>query len=299
VEGIAPSSRKTVLVFRARARMNTSHEHESRDSFFSPESTFWRVSREMIALLVGGRALLMQIAHPKVAAGVAEHSHFKEDPMSRLRRTMNTMWSITFDEAAAARASLERITAVHSKVRGVVATGEISFSGAPYDASDPELLLWVHATLIDSGMLAYDRFAKPLSPDEAELYYEDSKMFARLFDIPESMVPVSLEDFHEYMNAMITGDQIAVGSSARSLAKDILYPSPWLMKPAGPIFRLITAGLLPAQLRSGYGLAWDERRKRRFELAVRTIRTVRPFVPKPLRIVPHARAAERRKRLRA
>ncbi len=248
----------------------------------------------MIGLLAGGRALLMQIAHPKVAAGVAEHSQFQNDPLIRLRRTMNTMWSITYDETAAARASLERITGVHSKVRGVVASGETSLSGARYNASDPELLLWVHATLIDSGMLAYDLFAKLLASGEARQYYEESKAFAALFDIPENMVPASLAAFRKYMNAMIAGDQIVVGSKARSLANDILYPSPWLIKPAGPIFRLMTAGLLPEKLRAAYGLAWDEQRMRRFELTARTIRAVRPFVPRLLRIVPHARAAERR-----
>lgn len=274
--------------------MSACTQRGRREGFFSHQSMFWRVNREMIGLLAGGRALLMQIAHAKVAAGVAEHSHFKDDPLSRLRRTMNTMWSITFDETVAARASLERITGVHSKVRGVVASSEISFSGAHYNASDPELLLWVHATLIDAGMVAYDRFAKRLSSDEAQQYYDDSKMLARLFDIPEDIVPATLADFQEYMNAMITGDQIVVGSTARSLAKDILYPSPWLIKPAGPVFRLITAGLLPTELRAAYGLRWDERRKARFEVAVRTIRAVRPFVPRLLRVVPHARAAERR-----
>ncbi len=273
-----------------------SSPHPAGYGFFAPESVTWRVTREMIGLLAGGRALLMQLAHPKVAAAVAEHSRFKDDPLSRLRRTMNAMWSITFDETAVARASIERITGVHSRVRGVVAPGETSFSGAPYSASDPELLLWVHATLIDSGMAAYHRFAKPLSSEEAQQYYEDSKIFAQLFEIPKHIVPPSLADFHEYMNAMIGGDQIVVGAAASSLAKDILYPSPRVLKPGGPLFRLITAGLLPSKLRAAYGLDWDERRKRRFEVAVRSVRTVRPFVPRLLRIVPHARAAERRAR---
>lgn len=284
--------------YRARARMNTSHEHELGGGFFPPRSIFWRVSREMIALLAGGRALLMQIAHSKVAAGVAQHSQFKDDPLRRLRRTMNTTWSITFDERAAARASLEQITSVHAKVKGVVGHGEISLAGTPYDASDPDLLLWVHATLIDSAMLAYDRFVKPFSPEEAQEYYEDSKMFARLFAIPESLIPASLAGFQEYINTMIAGNQIVVGSTALLLSKDILYPSPWLLKPGAPIFRLLTAGLLPPQLRAAYGLGWDARRKRRFDLAVRTIRAARPLVPRLLRIVPHARAAERRARKR-
>jgi uncharacterized protein (DUF2236 family) len=269
-------------------------EAHRQDGFFSPESIFWRVSREAVALLVGGRALLMQIAHPKVAAGVAQHSRFQDDPLSRLRRTMNSTWSITFEERAAAQTSLERIKGVHGKVRGMVAPDEISLSGASYSALDPELLLWVHATLIDSGMLAYNTFVQSFSPEEARQYYEDSKRFARLFDIPGSLIPRSLPEFREYVDGMVAGTQINVGATARWLAKDILYPSPWLLKPGGPLFRLITAGLLPPSLRAGYGLPWDEQRKRRFELALRTIRVVRPWVPKLLRIAPQARAAERR-----
>ena len=267
---------------------------EHRLEFFPRRSMFRRVNREMVSLLAGGRALLMQIAHPKVAAGVAEHSRFKEDPLGRLHRTMNTMWSIVFDEAAAARASLERVRSVHGKVRGVVAQNEASFTGARYDALDPDLLLWVHATLVDSGMVAYDNFVAPLSPVEASRYYEESKILARLFDIPEGLVPASLADFQAYMKAMLAGNQIVVGPSARTLAKEILYSLPWLLKPAGPLFRLITAGLLPAELRKAYGLGWNQRREKTFKLSTLTIRTLLPLVPRLLRIVPQARAAEQR-----
>ena len=270
--------------------------HRGTRGFFPPRSTFWRVNREMVSLLAGGRALFMQIAHPKVAAGVAEHSRFKEDPLGRLHRTMNTMWSIVFDEAAAARASLERVRSVHGKVRGAVGQDEASFTGARYDALDPELLFWVHATLIDSGMVAYDNFVEPLSPVEAYRYYEESKILARLFDIPEYIVPASLAAFQAYMKAMLAGNQIAAGPSARALAKEILYSLPWLLKPTGPLFRLITAGLLPGELRKAYGLGWNQRREKTFKLSTLTIRTLLPLVPRPLRIVPQARAAERRAR---
>jgi uncharacterized protein (DUF2236 family) len=264
--------------------------------FFSPQSMFWRVNRELISLLAGGRALLMQIAHPKVAAGVADHSSFKEDPLGRLHRTMNAMWSIVFDEPAKARAALERVSGVHQKVRGTVGQNEPSFAGTPYDALDPELLLWVHATLVESGLVAYDNFVDPLSAVDAAQYYEESKALARLFEIPEVIVPASLPEFQAYMTAMIAGEQIVVGTAARSLATDILYPPVWLLKPAGPLQRLITAGLLPVKLREAYGLRWSERRMKRFKLAARTIRTLLPLVPRPLRIVPQARAADRRAR---
>jgi uncharacterized protein (DUF2236 family) len=258
----------------------------------------WRVDREMVLLAVGGRALLMQLAHPKVAAGVAEHSHFKGDPLGRLYRTMSTMWSIGFDETELARAALERVRNVHRRVQGTVPAAEPLAGGTPYDAVDIELLLWVHATLIDSALFAYDTFVKPLAAEEKSRYYDDSKKLAYLFEIPETLVPRSLADFNDYMERMLVGGEIAVGPAALALAEEILYPSPWILKPASPLFRLITAGLLPESLRDAYGLEWSEPKKKAFWLITRWVRRLLPLVPKPLRIVPNARAAEKQRQLR-
>jgi uncharacterized protein (DUF2236 family) len=260
--------------------------------FFSPDTMIWKVDREMVLLAAGGRALLMQLAHPRVAAGVAEHSRFKDDPLGRLHRTMSTMWSITFDEVSQARAALDQVKNVHRRIQGVTPPGELLPSGTHYDALDVELLLWVHATLIDSAMVAYDIFVKPLAPDEKSRYYNDSKKLAYLFEIPETILPSSLVDFDSYMDRMLTGDEIAVGLTARALAEEILYPSPWVLKPAAPLFRLITAGLLPERLRKAYGLGWNERQKKTFRLLAKLIRLLLPLVPKPVRIVPNARHAE-------
>src|SRR5882724_3416680 len=207
--------------------------------FFSPDAMIWQVDREMVLLLAGGRALLMQLAHPKVAAGVAEHSYFKADPLGRLYRTMSAMWSIVFDET----------------------------------------------------MAAYDLFVKPLAPDEKARYYDDSKKLAQLFEIPETLVPPSLAVFNKYMKSIMAGNEIAVGPIACALAEEILYPRPWILRPAGPLFRLITAGLLPERLREGYRIGWDKRKEKAFRLLVNGIRHLRPLVPSPLRVVPNARAA--------
>ena len=150
------------------------HDHPARENsdamaaqksqhIFDPASKIWMVHREMVLLLAGGRALLMQLAHPKVAAGVAAHSRFQEDPLGRLYRTMSRMWSIVFDEEPQAREALRRVAMVHKRVRGNVPLDEPSHAGAAYDASDQELLLWVHATLIDSAMVAYNLFVEPLN----------------------------------------------------------------------------------------------------------------------------------------
>jgi uncharacterized protein (DUF2236 family) len=259
--------------------------------FFSPDNLLWRVHRETVLIAVGGRALLMQIAHPKVAAGVAEHSGFRRDPLLRLRRTLTTLWSVVFDDVAQARASLLRVKAIHANVRGTFVNGV--HGPKLYDALDPQLLMWVHATLVDSALLAYDRFVAPLTQAEKFQYYEESKKLAALFEIPTAAMPPCLESFHRYMDRMLDGGQIRVSATGRALARDILQPKPWLLRPIGPLFGFVTTGLLPAQLRDAYGLNWNERREEWLvQLAVLT-RMLLPWVPAPLRFVPNARAAEK------
>lgn len=247
----------------------------------------------MVLLLAGGRALLMQLAHPKVAAGVAEHSRFQEDPLARLYRTMSAMWSIIFDERSEASAALDRVENVHRRVRGQVPHNEPAFAGAHYDALDQELLLWVHATLIDTAMVAYVKFVAPLAESEREIYYRDSKNLARLFGVHEATIPRSLSDFERYMEQTLNGDMIAAGPMAKSLARDVLYARPWIFKPAGPLFRFVTAGLLPDKLRNDYGLSWSPRKEKLFLTIAAVIRAVIPWMPARLRIVPNARKAER------
>jgi uncharacterized protein (DUF2236 family) len=261
---------------------------------FSPDSIIWRVDREMALLLAGGRALLLQLAHPKVAAGVAQYSRFQQNPLARLQRTMSAMWSIGFDESAKAYATLERVGNIHKRVHGSVKADEPVARGTPYDARDPQLLMWVHATLIDSAIMAYDLFVKPLSLQEKARYYEESKKLAELFDIPKEIVPRSSAEFSAYFDEMIQGSTIAVGPTARSLAHDIVYPTPWILRPAAPLFRVVTAGLLPERLRRAYGLEWNGPREKVFWMFARVFRLLLPLVPAPLRIVPNARAAEKR-----
>jgi uncharacterized protein (DUF2236 family) len=258
--------------------------------FFAPGSAIWRVDREMALLLGGGRALLMQIAHPKVAAGVADHSRFMTHPLARLAQTMDTMWSIVFDDLPRAQASLDRIENIHLRVQGTV---EQFPAGARYRAQDPDLLLWVHATLIDSALVTYGLFVKPLSVDEQRQYYQESKKLGVLLGVPETKLPESLEDFGAYMREMIESDATAVGSTARALSQAILHPRPWLLKPFAPLSALITAGLLPPKLRQAYGLSWSGRRERMLRLVAGSARMALPLVPSIIRVAPHARAAER------
>jgi uncharacterized protein (DUF2236 family) len=269
------------------------HGRKSDLGFFDQKGTIWRVNREMILLAAGGRALLMQIAHPKVAAGVAQHSQFQKDPFARLHRTMAAMWSIVFDPESQARVALEGIEKVHARVRGEVDRDEGSLAGVSYDANDQELLLWVHATLIDSAMVGYEQFVALMSKTEKSAYYDDAKKLAGLFGIDEKIIPSTLDDFEAYLHRMIAANEITIGPTARSLGRDILYARPWILRLAGPLFRLVTTGLLPAKLRKGYGLKWSARREKLLGGFSRMVRFLLPLIPAVIRIVPNARAAEK------
>ena len=156
---------------------------------FAPESVVRRVNREAVLLLGGGRALLLQVAHPLVAAGVAAHSRFRSEPLGRLWRTLDLMLTIVFGAAAEAIAAVRAIDGVHARVQGVLDADVGRFArGARYDARDPELLLWVHATLIDSALVVFDRFVAPLDPAARSAYYEESKAIARLLGIPDALL---------------------------------------------------------------------------------------------------------------
>src|SRR5919201_4124212 len=129
----------------------------------------------------------MQLAHPAVATAVDEHSDFPRRPYERLWRTLESMLTITFGDTQQSAAAAERVNAVH---RGVV--------GDTYRATDPDLLLWVHATLVDSALVVYERFVGPLTPAERAGFWEESKVTARLLGVPDARLPRTLDDFRRW-----------------------------------------------------------------------------------------------------
>jgi uncharacterized protein (DUF2236 family) len=264
---------------------------------FAPDRMIWTVDRELALLAGAGRALLLQVAHPLVAAGVAGHSRFAERPLARLFRTLETSYALVFGDLETARAASRRMDAVHRHVRGTLAerTGPFA-AGTPYEALDPGLQLWVHATLVDTGLLVYDRFVARLSAAEAEAYYQDTRALAAFIGIPPAIVPPTLAAFRGYVSAMLR-DELAVGATARELARLIFHPPrPALMVPVGAVLRTVTSGLLPPRLRTGYGYRWGPGRERALGLAAAVSRRALPCLPAVLRVAPPARAAEARLR---
>jgi uncharacterized protein (DUF2236 family) len=262
-------------------------------SLFGPGSMSWRVHRERAILLGGGRALLLQVAHPLVAAGVATYSDFRTRPLDRLWRTLDLMLTLVFADAAAALAAVHGIERVHARVRGALDADAGPFPrGTRFAADDPELLLWVHATLVDSGLLAYERLVAPLDDGERSRFYEESKVAARLLGIPDRLVPGTLADFGRYLAGMLDGPALAVSAAAREIAASILDPPlPPGIRHAFHAGNLFAAGFLPPALRERYDLAWGPIREGALQAAVTAIGAVLPLLPSWARFLPHARRA--------
>ncbi|MBX6770271.1 MAG: DUF2236 domain-containing protein [Chloroflexi bacterium] len=277
---------------------------EGWDGFAAPGSIVWKVNGEAAILLGWGRAILLQIAHPLVAAGVAEHSTFRAGPwgrLGRLRRTLETMLALTFGTAAEGAQAARRIDTIHGRVRGILREDVGPFpAGTPYWARDPELLRWVHATLLDSFLRTYELFVGPLTPEEQDRFCLESSAIGPPLGIPEGFLPTSRAALHHYLREMIQSGRIVVGPTARDLARDILAPPlPLIGSPLRELLLLPIVGLLPEPIRSAYGLPWDERRETALVVAASISRLVLPRLPPLLRRWPAARRAERRARLRS
>ena len=255
----------------------------------------WRIHRERVLLAGWGRAILLQIAHPKVARGVAEHSGFTSEPWGRLRRlhrTLSAMLTLTFGSEEEAAAVAERINARHDGVHGRL---EAAAGGAPYSAHDPELLAWVHATLVESFLLAYRLFVRPLGAAEADRYCEETSGIEPALGIPAGRLPRTETGLREYVDGMLASGVIEVTDTARRLSQDILRPpAPALVRPALWLAALPAVGLLPPAIRVAYRLPWDARRERALRVLVGATRALLPLVPPVLRYWTVARRAERR-----
>jgi len=258
---------------------------------FGPESISWRINREAMVLAGGTCALLMQLAHPAVAAGVAQHSDFRTDPFGRLRRTLASSYGLIFGDARRAEGSVRRINAVHRSIQGTIPE-----TGSPYQAQEPALLLWVHATLVDTAARVYQRFVAPLSPDEEEAFHREAAAVAPRLGIPPAIIPPTMAGLRAEMARLIESGEVRVTPTARSLAPWVLYPSRFPPRFVWDAAHLVSISLLPEPIRRGYGICWSDGRERGVQRLAGLTRRLLPRVPPMLRYVPQARSAEARLR---
>jgi uncharacterized protein (DUF2236 family) len=260
---------------------------------YGPASEAWRLNREAMLLLgAGPRALLLQIAHPAVAHGVADHSDFRTDPWRRLAGTLRSYLTIVYGTSAAARGEIRRLNTLH---RGITGPG--------YAARDPALSLWVHATLIDSTIAVADAWLEPIGRDRRAAFYSETRPIGRAFGVPDALLPADLEAFDAYVAGMLApSGPVRVSAVARELAGVVLRP------PLGPIAPVLggvppwayawtlwpSVGLLPATVREEYGLPWGTREQLVSAWLVAGWRAWRPILPRSFRQMPKALAADRR-----
>lgn len=262
----------------------------------SPTPVARKINRETATLLGWGPAILLQVAHPLVAAGVSDHSVAVSHPERRLRRliqTIEAMLAITFgtpEEVARAAGGINRI---HDRVHGTLPTASGSFAaGTPYSAHDPALLLWVHATLLDMLPRTYERFVGPLTDAEKDRYCAEATAMGPLLGIPDALLPKSFAELQRYLDATIASGTIAVGPAARELARAIVTPTAPRWAPlVAPLTRLSTVGLLPPAIRAAYGFRWTCRDERLLSIFAAFARLLIPRLPALLHHWPAARAA--------
>jgi uncharacterized protein (DUF2236 family) len=252
--------------------------------FFGPGSEAWKINREGVLYFGGMRALLMQIAHPKVAQGVADHSNFEADPLGRALRTFSTVYEIVYGDRETALKASARVHAIHTRVRG-----------DGYHALDPELLFWVLATLIDSAKFAYELYLEPLPIERWEQFYADCRLGAQLFGIHDlSMMPPSFAAFEEKLAGLVASDTITVSETAMRLAQSLLNRGPLNTRATKPILYVLAAGTLPEKLRLQFGLAWNLPVRATFQAGTQAVRLAAHVLPRPLRSTPVALKADLR-----
>ena len=253
-----------------------------------------RINGERLVVLGWSRAILLQLAHPLVAAGVYDHSDFRRSPLAaiqRLRHTTRAMLSITFGDPRRRGAAIDGIRRIHTRVNGTLRETVGPFSaGTPYSAEDPSLLLWVHATLIESILVTYEHLVGPLSPQDLDEFCAVSAPPSIELGLRDADAPRTWDELQQCLRRTYASGVIVVGPQARELADALLRTSmPGPLAPARLVSGALTVGILPPSVREGYGLHWSAARQRRFEQLTATIRMLRAIAPAALAVWADAR----------
>jgi uncharacterized protein (DUF2236 family) len=187
------------------------------------------VAEPVTALLVQ-RALVMEVAHPAVAAGVVHHSSFQRRPLTRAWVTADAALRLVFGSDSVARGAAQQIYRVHDHINGPLSADDDGADdadggdgAAAYTAHDARLLAWVWATLVDSAETAFTRWVRPLSDTEADDFYGEMLGFARFFGIPATELPADRARFAEYLDAMLEDPTYGTGEASRAMARQVLW----------------------------------------------------------------------------
>ena len=261
-----------------------------------PESVAWQHGDDWRFMLMAGRSLLLQVAHPVVAAGVAQHSNFAANPWKRLIGTLEMFIGGIIWGGPDAVNNAARLRKIHERINGIDAAGR------PYSALQPDAFHWVHATLVDGMKVMTDNFERPLTPNELDRFYGEMCDVGRLYGVRDADMPPNWLAFQGYFDEMVRTaleDNSVVREVMKTIAKappppGFYIPRPlWRLGvwPASHVMMLTTIGLLPAELRARWGLPWTRRQELELRAVSRLVRRAMPLIPERIRLHPWAYAA--------
>ncbi len=261
-----------------------------------PDSISRRINAERIVLLGWGRAILLQLAHPLIAAGVHDHSGFRSTTwaaVTRLYHTVHAMLSLTFGSDAERERALDGIRQIHQRVNGHLKVATRRFpEGTPYSAENPDLVLWVHATLLESVPMAYERFVGPLTIAERDAYCAEAAPLAVALLARSDEVPRTWAEARAYLDRMYASGTLEVTEQALMLARAVLSPpaaTAWIAGPATWMNRIVTLGMLPPQIRRQYRFEWTRTNQGTFNVLVPALRSMRRVMPRAVTLWPESR----------
>jgi uncharacterized protein (DUF2236 family) len=262
---------------------------------FGPGSQFWRIVRHTATFVGAGRAALLQTAHPWVANGVKQHSRTMDNPLDRFQGTFTNVFTMVFGNLDQVMESALRVHDFHRKIVGKVEEDSGAFAGGSrYMANEVNAMIWVHATLWEGAAKMYELVVGPLTDQEKEQYYQESKMFAYLYGIPEDALPPNWNEFLEYNEQMWYSDQLSVQAAAKEIADFIFSINP-LLKPVLSHYEIMTSMLMPEPVREHYGMSPETPKNRRiFERDIKLIRKIYPHLPRHIKYLSPYMEAQRR-----
>jgi uncharacterized protein (DUF2236 family) len=239
---------EVVAVFNDNSRGDTPVVR-SADALFDPRSVVWRVHGDVTTMMVGGvAALLLQMLHPGVLAGVWDHSNFRDDMLGRLRRTARFISVTTYASRQEAETIITHVRAIHERVRGTLP------DGTPYMASDPKLLAWVHATETMSFLDAWIRYGEPrMTQADQDRYFAEMARLAQAMGADP--VPSSRADMMRFITHMRR--ELRADARTREVAGLILgrHPDNRSTDPLQAIGFQAAIDLLPHWARRMHGLS--------------------------------------------
>ncbi|TNC26948.1 oxygenase MpaB family protein [Amycolatopsis alkalitolerans] len=261
----------------------------------APGTPAWRYFGDFRAILLAGQVLVLQVAHPVVAAGVRDHSDYTDDPWTRLMRTAASLSIYVYGGPGGAEFEARRLREVHRAFTGV------REDGRRYSALDPHAYAWVHATLVQLAVDTQEFFGRGMRPDEVDEYYAQMREVGAMLGVKDHHMPRDWRDFRCYYEEMVNGfgPNATIGTlleTIRTVPKPVRWlPDalwPWVRERQARLQLFLIAATLPPRFRDRLGIPWTPPQQRRFRRFCRAVRLVGALVPPSLRAA-HVRSLAR------